>query len=168
MVDVKDYFITLEEVIKEKNLENFWIICGQKKFKPLNITKEDIQKMLKENIEEYRGKYLARITFIFFPLSEWNIQRDKHGRILTISIYIYEVSNEGLISTSISDVWQCNIFYNKKELSENHITIDELKEMIKMVYKRKIVTDMAGITYTNWLTNYNRVLDKKNKNLIII
>ena len=73
MVDIKDYFITLEEVIKEKNLENFWIICGQKKFKPLNITKEDIQKMLKENIEEYRGKYLARITFIFFPLKQWDV-----------------------------------------------------------------------------------------------
>ncbi len=163
MDNIKDYFITLKEVLSEKKLEYFWIICGQKKFKPLNITRKEIQEVLKENVDSFRGKSLAEIRFIFAPINEWNIQRDKHGRVLTISIYIYEVNEKGLIDTNIADVWQCNIFYNKKELDENHVTIDELKEMINMVYKRKIVTDMAGITYTNWLTNYNRILDKKKK-----
>ncbi len=160
MVNIKDYFITLNEIISEKKLDNFWIICGQKEFKPIHIPRKKIEKIIKEKAKDYRGKYLANIKLLFQPIKDWD-KLDSNEWIFTVIIHIYKVSDDGLINTSIYDVWESNIFYNKKELNENHFTFNELMEMIRMAYKRKIVTDMAGITYTNWLANYNRVLDKK-------
>ena len=42
MDDIKEYYPVLEEVIKEKGLDDFWLICGNAKFKPIVISKEQI------------------------------------------------------------------------------------------------------------------------------
>ena len=33
--------------------------------------------------------------------------------------------------------------------------------MIRIAYKRKIVTDMGGISYTHWTRQYNEVIEKE-------
>ena len=99
---------------------------------------------------------------LFYPISELD-DPDPDNVIFVIHIYVFKINDKGLFDTDGYDTMGLSIRYTKNELNKNHLTIDELKEMIRMVYKGKIVTDMKGISYTRWIYKYNEVLEKEKQ-----
>ncbi len=170
MDDFLDYYEKLQDKISEKEINNFWLICDRADFKPIkNMTKDDIQKYILNKVQYYRGKTLANIRFIFKSNTELKKHTNKetgllddNATILIIKIYIYFINNEGEIDYDDANTWSLVVSWTKKELNNNHFTIDELKKMIETAYLRKIMSDMSGISYTSWLNRF-RVGLNKNK-----
>ena len=164
MNDIKTYYPVLEEVIKEKGLNNFWLMCGNAEFKPIIMTREKIIEKIKKRADQlkglYRQSFVANIVMLFHPLSDLD-DPDPNKVIFVIHIYVYEINEKGLFGVEKYDTVRLAIRYTKDELNENHLTIDELKEMIRTVYKGKILSDMKGISYTNWTHKYNEILKKE-------
>ena len=171
MDDFIDYYQKLQDKISEKEINNFWVICDRIDFKPIkNISKVDIQKYILGKVQYYREKTLANVKFIFE--SDTKLKKhinsktgllDDSALVLTIKIYIYCINNDGKIDYDDSNTWSLVISWTKDELNNNHFTIDELKKMIDTAYLRKIMSDMAGISYTSWLNRFNKLNKKKSK-----
>ena len=160
MDDIKEYYPVFEEVIREKGLKNFWIICKNTEFKPIVMSKEKMREKVKKKAEQLKGLSIANITMLFYPLSYLD-NPDPNKRIFIIHIYVYKINDKGEFDTGIKDTSKLSITYTKDELNNNHLTIDELKEMIRMVYKKKILTTLIGISHTSWQAQYNDVLKKE-------
>ena len=50
MDDIYKYYPVLEEVIKEKGYNNFWLICENTEFKPMFMSREEIIERVKKNV----------------------------------------------------------------------------------------------------------------------
>ena len=161
--DIETYFFKLKDKLEEKELDDFWIFPDRSDFKPIkNTTKKQIQSYLKGKVKYYAGKKIANVYTIFRPRINFNNIKEEDW-IYTIKITIFEISEEGNIDTSISDSWDLNIVYNKKELEDNHFSIKELDIMIKVVSDRNIMTDIGGMSYSSWIRSYNNLLKKQRK-----
>lgn len=161
MSSTETYFNKLKDKLSEKDLNDFWIICGRSDFKPIkNIKKKEMQNYIKTKTQYYAGKNLANISIVFRPRVNFNTLKDSDW-LLTIKIYIYNISSDGEIDTDESDTWSLIILYNKDELNDNHFTLNELNQMIQMGSSRKIISDMSGISYSNWI----KLLAKKIKKI---
>jgi hypothetical protein len=161
--DIETYFNKLRDKLKEKELMDFWIFSDRTDFKPIkNITKKQMQTFLLGKARYYSGKNVANVCIIFRPRVNFNLDDDKNW-IFTIKITIFQISDEGKIDTDIADSWELNINYNKKELSNNHFSINELDTMIKIASERKVISDMGGIFYSSWIKSYNNALKKQRK-----
>ena len=159
MDDIKEYYPVLEEVIREKGLDDFWLICGKSEFKPIIMPREKIIEKVKKKVDHFKGLSIANIVMLFIPISEL----DRHKIILSIHIYIHKINDKGLFDTGNYDTVKLSVTYTKDELNNNHFTIDELKEMIRMAYKKKILTALIGISYTSWTRQYNEVIEKEKR-----
>lgn len=156
-MSVEKYFNKLKDMVDEKELKNFWIICGRNDFKPIkNTTKSEMKAYLKTKPQFYRDKNIANIG-LFFRRSF----SDSAKWIFVIKIYIYAISDDGDIDYDSANTWSLVILYNSDELNNNHFTIKELLQMINLASNRTIMTDMAGINYTRWLQKLKKMDIKK-------
>lgn len=154
---VEKYYNKLKDMIDEKELKNFWLICGRSDFKPIkNITKSELKKYIKTKSQFYRDKNIANISFVF--KQNFNETADW---IFVIKIYIYTISDDGDFGDDSSDTWSLIILYNANELDNNHFTIKELSQMVNIASNRTIMTDMTGIHYTRWLQKLKKSGIKK-------
>lgn len=160
MDKIETYYNTLEEVIKEKKLNNFWLIYGKSEFKPILLTREQIKKKVKEKKDQFKNKYICNVKLLFSLVDNFN-NLDKNKKVFMIHIYIYKINEDGVFDTGFRDTWTLSILYNADELKNNHFTFDELTEMIQIAQKKKILTDLGGMSYTEWLERYNKL--KKSK-----
>ena len=122
MDDIKEYYPILEEVIKEKRLNNFWLICGQSEFKPVFKSRDEIIEKIKKKADQFKGLDIANIVILFKPSSDI----DRYKIILSIHIVVYKIDDKGMFNTNYSVAVNLTITYTKDELNKNHFTIDEL------------------------------------------
>ncbi len=157
---IQEYLNKLKNKFVEKDLIDFWVMSDRTDFKPIkNAKKKDIVKFLKSKSQYYGGKHIANVNMIFKFSDISSVPDDKW--IFFINITIYLISADGSIDTSIADSWDLNISYNKKELAKNHFTIEELSNMIRYASSRKIISDIGGITYVDWIRQLHKVLKKE-------
>lgn len=156
-MSVEKYFNKLKDMVDEKELKNFWIMCGRNDFKPIkNTTKSEMKAYLKTKPQFYRNKNIANISLVFRPSFS-----DSAKWVFVIKIYIYTISDDGDIGYDSANTWGLTILYNANELNNNHFTIKELLQMISLASDGTIMTDMAGINYTRWLQKLKRKNIKK-------
>jgi len=155
MTSIESYFNKLKEKIQEKELDNFWLFIDKSEFKPIkNVTKKDIQKKLKKDVEKYSGKKIAQVSLVFKPKISFKKLKN-NDIIFTIKIFIFKINENGDIDYDTDSEWELVINYNVTELNNNHFTLKELNKMILASSKLKILSDISGIPYTNWL-NFNK------------
>lgn len=164
MSDIENYYNKLKEKINDKELNDFWVLCNKTDFKPFqkNVSKTAIKKLIKEDIDNFSKKYLANISIVFKPKINFDkIKPD--DKILTIKIYIYLVSKDGKIDTSIADTWSLTIHYSLNELENNKFSMTELDKMVESVRKKKVISDLVGISYTDWINNKKKSIKRSSK-----
>lgn len=154
------YYNSLQDKIKENELEDFWLLCENKSFKPIkNISLSWIKKYIKEKPEFYANKHLANIVFLF---RDPKTTKDTDW-IFAIRIYIYKINDKGDIHCGTCHEWNLLIKYNKNELDENNFKINKLKNMIKLAQKRKVESDLSGISYSKWIGLLSKYKSKNKR-----
>lgn len=152
-------FNNLRDKLIEKKLDkDFWIVCGRTDFKPLvDMKKKDIQKFIKDKIQYYKNKNIAKVSLIFHQ--KINIDDvDESEWVFLIQIRIFNIDDDGDIDYGIGSTWSLNIEYSKNEFINNSFTLKELNQMINMAGERKIITDVTGINYNKWQKKLKKIL----------
>jgi hypothetical protein len=151
------YVEKLKAKIEENHMEIFWIdttnnqMLGKK-------TLEQIEQMIMSDVKRYAGKHMVNVNLILRPRLDFD-RLKPDDTLFTIWIEVYEVSEHGRINTSIADVWLLALHYTKDELMANKFSIQGLREMVKHVVSKKIVTDPGGMS----ISQYNRKLKRLTK-----
>ncbi len=155
--ETESYLVKLRDKIEQNHMNEFWIDCTDSDPEILtDKTIKEIRSLISDDISKYANKHWANIQITFRP--KINFAKLKSSdTILTINIEIFLVSSDGKINTSVADVWSLVIQYTMDELFENKFNIKELKQMIKIAQNKKIVTDLGGISYTQWQKKLKKI-----------
>lgn len=147
--EMNDYFQGLNDVLTSRNLKSFWI-KGVKTLKPLKTSKGEIIKSRKDLIEYIKtkkfkiGSYVTCIQlFMSNRINKIKLD-DRDAFSIKITIYIID---ETYNLTQHSNIIIC---YTKKELYNNQFSLKELKKMINTTYKKIVISDFYGTSYTSW------------------
>jgi hypothetical protein len=151
-----EYYMNLQEKIKEKDLSNFWLVCGNDSFRPYKgYTMQSFKQYLKEKAQYYRGKRVANVTINFQSLTYVKQAKDKN--IFNIEIVIYNVDEDGTIGKSYNDTWSLLLSYNSYELMNNKFTLTEMATIIENTANKKIIRAAAGpISYSDYIIKLNK------------
>ena len=152
MNEFEEYYNNLKEKLIERKLNNFWVQCGTKEFKPFlkDGNKDNVRKIIENDLDTFKNKCIANISIIFKPRINFS-KLKPDDKLLTIKIYIYKVSKEGLIDNNIADSWTLIVHYTTDELKEHKFSVPELSKMVSRAHKKKIISDIIGITYSQYL-----------------
>jgi hypothetical protein len=146
--NMEEYFTKLKEKIKEKELNDFWILGDRSDFKPIkNANKKSIKKMLKEKSQYYKNKHICNVKLIFKSGIKFS-KIDEEEWIFSIVINVYNIEDDGELDTDDTSLLMIN--YDSDELLNNKFTLAELNEIIGIATDRKVVTDLTGITYSSY------------------
>ena len=161
----KTYYVKLINKIDKESMTNFWVLCNMKKFEPMtNIKKNEIISYLKKSPDTW-NKLIANINLIHNIKTKNYDNASNDKEIFTISINVYQINDNGNIDTNASDSWKLVVNYTKGEFEDKlptHTkTITNVKNMLKLVEKKKIVSDMIGLTYTEFIDAFNKLKAKK-------
>jgi len=139
---MEEYLKKLREKIHEKNIEQFAVFPDLKTFKIIKKKKAEIRKMLKEKPERYAGRKIAIISLI--PRPSGFSQKDD---IFAIDVEIYKIYDDGSIDRSSGDSWGLLLRYMPDDLEKYPFKMTSLEKIIKLVYKRKIVSQLGGLYF---------------------
>lgn len=97
------YLEELREKIDNKQLNDFWLYLDNKKFKPINTTKDELLDEISDNIDKYIDKRFAHIKIgIKKGIKNYD---ENHENVFTIRIVIYVITNKGcLIRYDLFDI----------------------------------------------------------------
>ena len=146
---MEEYFNKLKDKIKEKKLNEFWILSDRSDFKPIKTTNEkSIKKMLKDKSQYYKNKHICNVKLIFKSNIKFS-KIDEEEWIFSIVIDVYNIDEDGKLDND--DISLLTIYYDANDLINNKFTLAELNEMIGIATDRKVVTDLTGIKYSSYI-----------------
>ena len=167
MTDLDTYYTNLIKQIDDNKMKSFWLLCNIKEFNPIKKDtgqKDKLKKYIKTR-KDLWNQLLAGIDLLYGVKPEKINNSNNNTEILNIKIYIYKINNKGEFDINASDTWSLNVYYTKTEIDTKRPSyeklIDNIKMMIKIVEKKKILSDLFGISYTQFIEAYNKL--KKNK-----
>ena len=143
---MNNYLEELREKLNNKKLLNFWINLENKKFKPLNYTKEEILEGINNNLEKYVNKRFAHIRIgIKKDINDYTVN---HQDVFSIRIVIYTVNKKGDFSRSEDLMWGCLIRYDLFDILEKKFSLEDLKIILENTNDRTIISDgITGMPY---------------------
>ena len=63
-----EYLKSQQNDLKEKKLNDFWVLCDTDVFKPIkNLSEEQVEKILKDDPDKYGKRKIANIRIAFYP-----------------------------------------------------------------------------------------------------
>lgn len=165
MSDLKSYYEDLINQINEHKMNSFWILCNIKEFKPITDASKDKLKKYIKTRENLWGQMLANIDLLHNIDSD-SIDKSKSNiEVFTIKIYMYKINDNGEFDNNSSNTWRLVINYNKDELENKRPTyeklIENIKIMLKLVEKKQIVSDIFGLSYTEFINAFNKLKQTK-------
>jgi hypothetical protein len=95
-----------------------------------------MKEYIKENADKYKNNLFALLKIVFRQRLNFDTIKEDEW-IITIKIYVFEVSDKGDIDAHESDTWSLAITYNTNELDQHHLRTKDLIQMIRMVASRK-------------------------------
>jgi len=149
---MNQYINTLKNTIKIKNLDNFWTLCCEDKFKILDISEKQIIKKIKKNHKLYIDKKFAKIEIIFNDT-------DKDNKwLFTIHVKVYPIC---ITTLDLGDPWQIKLKYTLIELEKHPFNIMDVFHLINIVCNKILVSNDEGIFYTDFLNKLVKVHAKR-------
>lgn len=149
---MEEYIKKLKKTLKVKNLNEFYVMCDNKTFKPISGTPAEVKQKFKDNLERYEGRKVAYITLYVNPdgLKTTDF-------LFSIKIIIYTINDKGGWEKRS---WNTiRIMYTPKELEENKFKLDSVHKFMKLCYNKILSIDALN---GNWYTNVIKMLEKKN------
>lgn len=147
--EMNDYFEGLNDVLTSRNLKTFWI-KGVKTLKPLKKSSNEIIKSKKDIIEYIKKNKLKSGSYVtcvqIFISSRINKLKLDDNDAFSIKINIGQINDDYSLSQYSTNV----IEYTKKELYNNQFSLKELKKMIESTYKKTVISNLSGVSYTTW------------------
>ena len=160
---MEDYLQKLSDMIESKNLRRFSVLPDEKTFKIIKKTKSEMVKMFKANPEKYKGRMLATISLDAYP-EGFKRKNDIFG----IHVTIYRIHEDGNIDKYLGDSWLLYIKYLPEDLEKHPFKMKNVEKLIKLAYKRKVVTPSNGVFYKRFEElleeSKEKSKEKKNKN----
>ena len=140
------YLEELREKINNKQLNDFWIYLENKKFKPINTTKDDLLEEINDNLDKYIDKRFAHIKIGI--KKNINNYDENHDNVFSIRIVIYVITKNGKFGRSDDTMWGCLVKYDLFDILERKFSIDDLKLILDNVNKEILLSDgITGMTY---------------------
>lgn len=166
-MSVEKYFYALKQKLEESGKDDFWAILKDDDGKgPMTIvkkkTKEAMKEYIKTNTDRYKNNLFAWLNIVFKSRLKVD-ELTEDDWIITVKIYVFEVSDEGDIDKTKSDSWFLAVTYTKDELDQHNLRTKDLIQMIRMVASRKIISDITGISFTRYNEKLQKILKKSKK-----
>ncbi|MGL5934899.1 MAG: hypothetical protein ACRCZI_04675 [Cetobacterium sp.] len=137
---VKEYLISLQKQLKEKNLLSFFTFPEDSKIKKINdIDFTKMKKILKRN-KKYHGKVLCVFTMVFHDKNSYKVFTDSNIYI-GFSISFYPIHEDGTIKKTISgqkNSWGCDMHISLEDLKVTKFSFKLIDYMIKIMYDEEI------------------------------
>lgn len=156
---MEDYLQKLSDMIESKNLRRFSVLPDEKTFKIIKKNSTEMKKMFKANPEKYKGRMLASIGLDAYP-EGFKRKNDIFG----IHVTIYRIHEDGSIDRYLGDSWLLYIKYLPEDLEKHPFKMKNVEKLIKLAYKRKVVTPSNGVFYKRFEELLEESKEKKNKN----
>jgi len=133
----KEIYEKLKAMIKEKDVEDFWIMCDNKTFSPIkNMSTTNMIKTLKEKASIYGGRKIASISII-----------PKHNKVfdsdLIIHISIYQIETDGTINKKPNTTWGLKYHYKVEDMNVMKFSMSQLHKLIHLCSEKKITNDTS-------------------------
>jgi hypothetical protein len=113
---------------------------------------------MKKNPKKYAERKLAVIA-LHTTKSNFRDNSD----IFAISIYIYEIYEDGGIDKTPYDSWGLLLKYMPDDLEKHPFNMKSLEKIIKLVYKRQITSQLFGITYKEFEEDLEKLKENRKK-----
>jgi len=132
----------LKDDLSDKKLLNFWVLCDQS-FKAIKMTKAEVKKTLKEKASTYSNKKIANIKI--FPTTTGF---SKNSWVLSISIKVFPIDENGNIEKSGFDAWGAMIKFYPSDVSKFTFSMKFVEKLLPHVTAQHFTTDMlTGVDY---------------------
>lgn len=132
-----DYFNKLRAMIKEKDLETFWVMCDRAAFKPMkNMDAKKVKQHLAKNATRLAGQKIASVT-----LHMRGLTAGANAEVFTVKIIVFEISDDGKINQSKNDNWGLMFHYKLDELKELKFTLKLLHKLVQLCADQVLTSD---------------------------
>lgn len=161
--DLATYYENLINQISQNKLTKFWVFCDSKEFDPIKRSTDEKDKMKKyiKNKSDLWNQKIAGIGLLDTVSAKKINKKNDDDVVFTVKIYIYMINDKGEFDYDDINTWCLIVRYTKAELNEKRPTYDKLianvKQMVKLAEKKKMMTDFVGITYTEFIDSYNKM-----------
>jgi len=156
---MEEYLKTLSDTIERKELRRFCVFPDVSPFKIIKKDSTEMRKIIKANPEKYRGRFLVSISLDVYP------ERLKEKKnIFNIHVTVYRIHDDGLVDKYLGDSWLLYIKYLPEDLEKHPFKMKNVEIMMKLAYKRKVVTPSNGVFYKRFEELLEKAKEKKIKN----
>jgi hypothetical protein len=152
--DVKEYLTGLKEKLKERDLQSFWVMSGNKEFRPIkNMMVAEIKEMLAEKVQYFRNKKIAEVDIWI----DEKLKRKNVDFVMSIKVTICQIDEEGQIESKPYSTWGICINFMPEDLREIKFSLKLVEAIMRLAHKKKIVTDtLNGVKYKNFVKSLQK------------
>ena len=143
------YLDNLQKQIIEKDLLEFWTFTDEPGFKKIKgILFHDMQNFLNKDVEKYKNRKVALISFSFHHHDSKTTIHRKAGSYLGVSMTIFPIDKNGILNGD-DNAWGADIVWKSEDFKTTKFSFKLLETILKPVGKRKkIFTSLLGFTVT--------------------
>lgn len=153
-----EYLKTERELLVEKQLTEFWVLCDTDVFKPIKrLSEEQVEKILMDDPEKYGKRKIANISIAFNP-SKKAIKTK--NMLISFVIVVMNISSKGELKTSNQKTLRIN--YDVDDLNIRKFKMSDVKRFLKLCKNGILNSDTLNGTF---LQHALEKLEKKNINL---
>jgi phage pi2 protein 07 len=141
--------------LKEKKLNDFWVLCDTDVFKPIkNLSEEQVEKILTDDPEKYGKRKIANIRIAFYPSKKAIKTKDI---LIRFVIVVMNISSKGELK--ISNQKTLCINYDVDDLNIRKFKISDIKKFLQLCKNGILNSDTLNGTF---LQHALEKLEKKN------
>lgn len=122
---------SIEKSIREKNLLSFFVF-PDKGFSKIKKSRKEMQKLIKSDVNKYKGRKLAEVGFYFNYKTEDGVAYNNLGIYATISIRIWTIDNEGNIQSKKRPGWILVIHWKHDDFKVSKITMKLIEKLVQL------------------------------------
>ena len=133
---IEDYLDSLDKMLKEKQLYQYWVFPDRKVFKRIQKSTTDMDKTIKSDLNKYKNRKIAYIKIDPNTKNCTSHQREI-GIYLSVSISIFQIDEKGSHNNPKLRSWGCRIVWHEKDFKCTKLSFKLLEEIIKIVADKK-------------------------------
>ncbi len=165
---LSSYFKILTDQINKNDMKSFWVFCDPND--PTIIKKDAgrhtdegkkartaIKKFIKARSDLWNTN-IACVNLLYGASPEKINNAADDREIITIKCLFHNIDNEGNFDYDSANTWNVIVNYTKSELDvfrpSYKCLTEEIMRMLALGDEQKLITDLFGITYTEFINKY--------------
>lgn len=147
---LETYLIDLQRKLKERELQEFWVMADRADFKPIKAKMDDIEKLLKDKVQYYRNKRIAQVHCYVNP----SLLQKRDMFVMSIKVMICEISDDGDLDHAHGSTYGLRVNFYPEDFTKIKFTLKLVESLLRLAAgkkKQQIQTDtLNGLSYEDF------------------